>query len=295
MKNLHLIQTDKPSRLFDDGMQLYLGELEDRKGHPVTSYNIYITSDEEIKEGDWFMSDFNSFPLHNIKELSEREGTLGWKQEDLKNNLKIILTTDVDLIKDGVQAINDEFLEWFEKNPSCNEVEVKTQHQYHSSKEFYIDADYVNCSEEQYESIKEEIPTCPLRILYKIIIPKKEPKQETPKTFKELFANTGIKPTTDANGIVNYNFKATSKEPKYQLVGECKGNDGNGCFMDNCGHNCGCFDKELIDYSKNKNIEVKYTEDEVRRIAYNAYNYGQLDDPSEGKFNKFFSESKKTL
>ena len=94
---------------------------------------------------------------------------------------------------------------------------------------------------------------------------------------------------------LNQNFKANSKEPKYKLVGECKGNDGNGCFMESCGHNCGCFEKVLIDYSENKNIEVKYTEDEVRRIAYNAYNYGQLDDPSEGKFNKFFSESKKTL
>ena len=107
MKNLHLIQTDKPSRLFDDGMQLYLGELEDRKGHPVTNYNIYITSDEEIKEGDWFLS--KTGIVHN---------TWGWNYGDKK----IILTTDQSL--NGVQAINDEFLEWFEKNPSCKEVEV---------------------------------------------------------------------------------------------------------------------------------------------------------------------------
>ena len=37
---------------------------------------------------------------------------------------KIILTTNQDLIKDGVQAIDDEFLEWFVKNPSCEEVKV---------------------------------------------------------------------------------------------------------------------------------------------------------------------------
>jgi hypothetical protein len=24
-------------------------------------------------------------------------------------------------------------------------------------------------------------------------------------------------------------------------VGECKGNDGGGCFLDSCGHDCGCF------------------------------------------------------
>ena len=37
---------------------------------------------------------------------------------------KVILTTNKLLIKDGVQAIDDEFLEWFVKNPSCEEVEV---------------------------------------------------------------------------------------------------------------------------------------------------------------------------
>ena len=43
------------------------------------------------------------------------------KREECK---KIILTTDKELIKDGVQAIDDDFLEWFVKNPSCEEVET---------------------------------------------------------------------------------------------------------------------------------------------------------------------------
>jgi hypothetical protein len=135
MKNIHVLPADKPSNGYILGK--CIKELSDVKiGQLVKTYhlmfdeeyfkpqNIYITSDEEIKEGDWFMSDFNSFPIHNIKELSEREGTLGWEQKDLKNNLKIILTTDQDLIKDGVQAIDYEFLEWFVKNPSCERIEV---------------------------------------------------------------------------------------------------------------------------------------------------------------------------
>jgi hypothetical protein len=159
MKNIHVLPTDKDSKL-------YLGNL----GKPVTiqsasaqfkkPLHIYITSHEEIKEGDWFMSDFNSFPIHNIKELSERKGTLGWEQKDLKNNLKIILTTDQDLIKDGVQAIDDTFLEWFVKNPSCESVEVVSA---------------------------KTIPALQLtgngHCWWKIIIPKKEPKQETLEEF----------------------------------------------------------------------------------------------------------------
>lgn len=27
----------------------------------------------------------------------------------------------------------------------------------------------------------------------------------------------------------------------YEYVGECKGNNNNGCFLDSCGHDCGCF------------------------------------------------------
>ena len=37
----------------------------------------------------------------------------------------MILIIDKDLIKDGVQAIDDTFLEWFVKNPSCESVEVQ--------------------------------------------------------------------------------------------------------------------------------------------------------------------------
>lgn len=44
---------------------------------------------------------------------------------------------------------------------------------------------------------------------------------ETPKTFKELFANTGIEPTTDESGNTHYNFKATLKEePKQETLGK---------------------------------------------------------------------------
>jgi len=148
MKNIHVIPTDKPSRLFLNVINNKLLIDDDNtleKVLPSGSYqNIYITSDEEIKEGDWFMSDFNSFPIHNIKELSEREGTLGWEQNDLKNNLKVILTTDQDLIKDGVQAIDDEFLEWFVKNPSCESVEVQ--------KFFGFAEDYLIIIPREYES-----------------------------------------------------------------------------------------------------------------------------------------------
>ena len=68
--------------------------------------NIYITSNEEIKEGDWYLNNVNLLKCAEIKRRS------GCK--------KIILTTDQELIKDGVQSIVD----WFGKNPSFEDIEA---------------------------------------------------------------------------------------------------------------------------------------------------------------------------
>ena len=118
MKNIHILPTDKPSRLFLNKINNKLlldsdtySDLE--KILPSSKYqHIYITSDEEIKEGDWY------YYFGHIVKYDSDENTL------TPNCKKINLTTDQDLIKDGVQAIDDEFLEWFVKNPSCEKVEV---------------------------------------------------------------------------------------------------------------------------------------------------------------------------
>ena len=151
MKNIHVLPTDKPSRLYlsDYGKEINLG------GYPLTNYttgqHIYITSNEEIKEGDWFL-----FPLfkegYKIKKYNSEKHFAQEPCISLANlkAKKIILTTDQDLIKNRTQAIDDEFLEWFVKNPSCESVRV----------ELHIGS------------------TWETRHLYKIIIPKEEPKQE---------------------------------------------------------------------------------------------------------------------
>jgi hypothetical protein len=86
--------------------------------------NIYITNNEEIKVGDWTLM-FDD--LGNLFLCDKPQQYLGIeKGHHLNKGLKkIILTTDQDLIKDGVQAIEDEFLEWFVKNPSCEKIEVE--------------------------------------------------------------------------------------------------------------------------------------------------------------------------
>jgi hypothetical protein len=139
MKNIHIITTDKPSRL---GRFIDTGKLSLRTDDDIPrgeNINIYITVDEEIQEGDWI-------GYLNLKKWVPVKYLGG---DFLGSEKKIILTTDQDLIADGVQAIDDEFLEWFVKNPSCEEVEVQ---------KWFDGLDFLE---------------------YKIIIPQEEPKQET--------------------------------------------------------------------------------------------------------------------
>jgi hypothetical protein len=121
----------------------------------LASRNIHITSNEEIKEGDWVIT-YNGLLAKVITEFE-------WH---FKNSKKIILTTDQDLIKDGVQSIDDEFLEWFAKNSSCEFVEVAN------------DLKYFNVDELRERHLKGLPYLYSESIGYKIIIPKEELKQE---------------------------------------------------------------------------------------------------------------------
>jgi hypothetical protein len=172
-KNIHILQTDKPSRLylttheyiFEEGYSLPTDECENK--------NIYITSDEDIKEGDWFLNTLNN-------QVNKCDDLIYEKNVNLSSWCKkIILTTDQDLIKDGVQAIDDEFLEWFVKNPSCEKVEVQ----------------WIKTPDGIFYH-KDNVPYgC-----YKIIIPQEEPK---PHSFCETPESKCTMNYCDENGCQN--------------------------------------------------------------------------------------------
>lgn len=128
MKNIHILPTKKPSILYakDDNYKLANSTMAmdwyiSSAGYKP--YNIYITSDEEIKEGDWFITDKNTI-CKCVRVDWKYAYSIEAGSRSKNNCKKIILTTDQDLIKDGVQVIDDDFLEWFVKNPSCEMVEV---------------------------------------------------------------------------------------------------------------------------------------------------------------------------
>jgi hypothetical protein len=228
MKNIHLITTSQPSRLLcnhtlksfcfqkeENGMFVNDGKvsgasfwsIEKAKNNGFNPQHTYITNDEEIKEGDWFYNTISLTP-EPFKACENGDGYVNCSKYshyriDCK---KIILTTDQDLIKDGVQAIDDEFLEWFVKNPSCEEVDVDKNWNYPLDK----------------------------RWEYKIIIPQDEAKQRA-KNYMSLKGALEPKQIKCYCGHTSYCDCSPLEEPKQEEneIIDISDHDGIGNAVDN--------------------------------------------------------------
>ena len=155
MKNIFLLPTDQPSRLVKNNegkLKLTIQTLPFDNIIGCYPQSIYITSDEVIKVGD------------HVLDIVTGEVMIS-KGKMLNNHYvkKIILTTDPTLIRDGVQEIDNEFLEWFIKNPSC---------------------DFVGVVKEGYK--KNSMIDEATSYKYKIIIPEEEPKSDLEKEMFRL-------------------------------------------------------------------------------------------------------------
>ena len=152
MKNIHLIPTDKPSRLYSkDGNHILDTTMAIDWYISSACYkpqNIYITSSNDIGVGDYYLPRVNSI----YKCIEDATGL------NLERRLgvgKIVLTTDPELINDGVQGIDDEFLNWFINNPGCEYVKVEVTE--------------ISCIIPNFGDVDK----------YRIVIPKEEPKQKS--------------------------------------------------------------------------------------------------------------------
>ena len=131
---------------------------------------LFITDDSEINIG-WI---YNS--KENIVEKAETFEDVKFLREINsyeKIIFKVILTTDESLIADGIQAIDDDFLQWFIAHPSCEEVEVKLRYMPPYRKE-------------THRGIKYDVSTT----AYKIIIPSEEFKPK--KCEHEFVVKFGV-------------------------------------------------------------------------------------------------------
>jgi len=307
MKNIHILPTDKPSRLYlGDNGNFVFGMLQNSiqsKNDNFTNQNIYITSDEEIKEGDWVIKKYETkFPESNANEvlqvnkINTNNGYLpngnyynfsnyltvvvydrpfqGSNDNDISrksfNNgfKKIILTTDPSL--DGVQAIDDEFLEWFVKNPSCEVVEVKQCKTPLDCGKTYneeLTTQTIKCSKCGVVStypFEDDDHYCPS---YKIIIPKEEPKQDLEKEMFDLEQELDI-PS---------NLRFHNSKPKQETLEEAVNN----------------FKKTDVYITEIKQAQERMYSDENMRKAFCAGFASNVTSSINDAFEKWFEQFKK--
>ena len=256
MKNLHILPTDKPSRLvkfFTNKLHLCkeILPIQDEEQYQ----NIYITSDEEIKQGDWCIYKTGEI-IHYLVKLN------------IDNLKKIILTTDPDLIKDGVQAIDDEFLEWFVKNPSCESVVVE------------------NIPNNNWGFDLEE----PMNLGYKIIIPKEEPKQETlEEEFKFKNRQMGAAGFV-GNKIMENMISKFKQETLEEVAHEILVDYG----IKSIGQSIGVLTvKKLMVNMAKWQAERMYSEEEVFNLCREFAIFVQRKGPSYKKQQEWFEQFKK--
>ena len=194
---------------------------------------LYIISDNEnINENDYIITKDDR--LVQVSYLLSK---------DLEGASKVILTTNNLLIKDGVQSIDDDFLEWFVKNPSC---------------EFVMTIPDVIGLRDVFQPTGKD--------LYKIIIPKEESTFYTkkckcmmfePNCYTGMCKNCGgilkeeTKPKTMLESLQEY-FKNTPKEKVLEDWNEFQHLDEEGITV-----------KEFLENQKQETLEEaaeKYSE-----------------------------------
>lgn len=265
MKNIHVLLTNKPSKLYKsifwdskDKQKLKFSNIPIFNNSNFIKYNTYITSDEEIKVNDYITDGYKVWK---------------WKDESsLLGRKKIILTTDQDLIKDDVQSIDDEFLEWFVKNPSCEEIKIN------------------------YEIYKEGVGllTSDWRMSeddkYKIIIPKEEPYSEIQQNslkLNKIFVNS-----IDIKSLDN--IMSEFDEPKQETLEEAAANyankELNSEFTSKVGNFYG-FSSSFIEGAKWQ-AEKMYSEEEVKEILFHRETH-YIKTGHHLHINEWFKQFKK--
>ena len=173
MKNLHSLPTKQPSKLHLYNKLFLSPNYQNSKtiNSIVEGRNIVITNDEHFGANDWVLYEnpnnlrklvVKVTTIENGKFDYERQ-TLDIREIPIKWGKKIILITDPKVIADGIQAIDDDFIEWFIKNPSCEWVEVQeSSYQKKLEKPIYIGLG-VYIHDETIHFLKIIIPEEPIK------------------------------------------------------------------------------------------------------------------------------------
>jgi hypothetical protein len=291
MKNIHLIPTEKPSKLFKVSGELKLTRNFDFY-NGAKYQHIYITNDEEIKKEDWCINLNSSYEHKELCRIDNQIELERYAQKIGNDCKKIVLTTDQDLIADSVQSIDDEFLQWFVKNPSYESVEVKKRYSDFTVDPFVGYKIIIPQEEINFFQITVNAFEKSMNLNLEYI---EEPKQDS--TFENaklalrnyLLANNekvtnDLQEMREKSGI---DRDETVEEAAETWVFETNGHKWSN--NDNtAGDNYGSFMAGAEWQS-----ERMYSEEEVEKMVRAAYTFGEKEFKYFGAFKEWFEQFKK--
>lgn len=126
-QNMYVIETKSLTDIYKDkGGNIIYSPFTDLPN--VTGLHIYITSDDEINENDWHINRTMNEVDRASRNLSinhKSDGEFGASIR--KQYKKIIFTSNINLISDGVEALGSNFYLWFAENSDLKHVKIISQ------------------------------------------------------------------------------------------------------------------------------------------------------------------------
>lgn len=132
MQNIFITETDNPGfPIFSiDGVFGFIPKTEDHLNSGLKYHNVYITSDEPIEDGDYgvetnlLKSGYSPKQYIFKMDPEQRAAMESLGGQKSCGVLKIVLSTDDELIQDGVQEAHQKFIDWIVKNPGAKTIGV---------------------------------------------------------------------------------------------------------------------------------------------------------------------------
>lgn len=211
MKNIHFIQTETSLAKLqldrDYGTLTILDKPCIINGQDFVGANLYITSNEEIQIDEWCFEIYNRESTAVAPRFIDENNNTWWLRQinmnvsaDDANCKKIILTTDPILIKDDVQALDDEFLNWFIKNQK-REIPIITTTVNNESR-YTTNIGFESWRKEEPQQVCEN---CKIEISKYgcACFPQAHPKQETlEEAAHKMLVDYGIKSMGQSIGVL---------------------------------------------------------------------------------------------
>jgi hypothetical protein len=125
-------------------------------------------------------------------------------------------------------------------------------------------------------------------------VPNQTDEKGRPMTYRGGLAETKQENCcTPAGQIKRYvDCKGCDRKPKQEQLEEAAEYYAHNYFDMHETNNYKAL-KQGFDAGAKWQAERSYSYDELRRIAYNTYCFGQLEEPTEGKFNQWINDFKK--